>query len=206
MTRTCIRFNDSMVRAILDGRKTQTRRVVKAQPRSRADIGICGRGLPFIRVSTGKNEVCPYGRPGALVWVRETWQEFFADELPAGRPTPIAGRMGIPAQPERRAVVAYREDGEVPPHPEHGEAVWAPSCRMPRWASRLTLRLKGIGIERLRSITDADALAEGYSSASAFLAGEWAAPLADRNPYVWVLDFDPIHANVDDVIAQQEHA
>lgn len=70
-----ILFSGPMVRAILEGRKTVTRRVVKVQPRSRADIGSYGTGQPFIRNPdvTKLNPECPYGRPGDRLWVRETF-------------------------------------------------------------------------------------------------------------------------------------
>jgi hypothetical protein len=143
-----------MVRAILDGRKTQTRRIVSGkfalewlQP---------GMFTPEY-VSDPANGLCPYGAPGDRLWVRETW---FPDP-------PIDGWDGdVSWQDERRI------DG-VPAHyrkPEHcifaaswdGPRLrWRPGIHMPRWASRLTLEVTEVRVERLQDICENDAVAEG---------------------------------------------
>ena len=109
-----ILFSGEMVRAILDGRKTQTRRVVKPQP---PPLG------GFV-----KN---PYGQPGDRLWVRETWA--LDDKY------------------------YYRADGAV------GDRCgkWKPSIHMPRAASRITLEITGVRVERLQEITISDIYAEG---------------------------------------------
>lgn len=181
-------FSGAMVRAILDGRKTQTRRVVKLQPRSRADIGHHGAGMPFIRNPDPlcKNFACPYGHPGDRLWVRETW-----------------GTGGYFPYP-----YAYRADGV-----EYPNERWKPSIHMPRRGCRLVLEITGVRVERLQAISDADCWAEGaavqarpdqfsvhsvlgpdgkayLSPRGAFHAlwtstgGDW-----DANPWVWVVEF-----------------
>lgn len=172
-----ILFSGALVRAILEGRKTQTRRLLRPQPvgdqvATFAQVGtvkatgaavFCCRddwGTPVCALPVGRHSlagdlVCPYGAPGDHLWCRETWQEFFDDEIDPARPRGPWGRMGIPAQPERRSFVFYRADGEIE------GAVWRPSIHMPRRASRLTLRIKSVRVERLQQISEADAKAEG---------------------------------------------
>lgn len=156
-----ILFSGSMVRALNDGRKTVTRRVVTRRMRDEGEL-ITVR--PFMNYTAGLIEQefgCPYGQPGDRLWVRETW-----------------------ASPER-ARVAYRADGwcgarlddgvtihhgyiievEGERGPSWGLAAfggrWRPSIHMPRWASRFTLEVVTVRVERLHEITDADAVLEG---------------------------------------------
>jgi hypothetical protein len=145
-----ILMSGPMVRAILEDRKLMTRRVQKMAYDSCGDPIMPGDPrLP-----------CPYP-PGTRLWVRETWQEFFADEMP-GRNHGPDGRMGVPANPDRKSYVYYRADGEAT-HSEHGAANWRPSIFMPRWASRLTLEVTEVRVQRVQDITHKDALAEGVS-------------------------------------------
>lgn len=116
-----ILFSGEMVRAILDGRKTQTRRVVKQR-------GDC----------SGSVEQCPYGQPGERLWVRETWATEGTDETST-----------LPLQ-----FKADRSDW-----PKCSK--WRPSIHMPRWASRITLEIESVRVERLQKITEEDAKAEG---------------------------------------------
>lgn len=127
-------FSGPMVRAILEGRKTQTRRPLKPQP-------ICGDDPNWIRPP------CPYGEPGDRLWVRESTG--FASDVSSGR---IIGRYLADGSPVMR-------DGEP--------ADWwysrrlCPSIHMPRWASRITLEITDIRVERLQKISREDAIAEG---------------------------------------------
>lgn len=148
-----ILFSGEMVRAILSGRKTQTRRAVKPQPDDGpwpnsashidwhdllADIGYfvaCGH--------------CPYGKVGDLLWVRETWG--FSAKLPAS----TKDEMSWLAYPDLRG---YRADGH------DGGYCWRPSIHMPRWASRITLKVTDIRVERLQEVSEQDAVAEGLAS------------------------------------------
>ena len=161
-------FSAPMVRAILDGRKTQTRRLCKAmnawvdqecrevrQHDGAPHHFIKGASLPLEKLR------CPYGVPGDRLWVREAWQAFFADEVPADRPRGPRHTMGIPAQPERESFVFYRADGDLS-HPEDGsEAIWLSPLHMPRRASRITLEVVSVRVERVQEISEEDALAEG---------------------------------------------
>ena len=157
-----ILFSGPMVRAILNGTKTQTRRVMR--PGERVEKMILNKS--------------PYGIPGDRLWVRETWTG--ADD------------------PAHKHAVHYRADGER-------ACRWRPSILMPRWASRITLEVTGIRIERLCDITERDALAEGcvgdghvtvdaraafkllWGSLNAKRGYGW-----DANPWVWVIHFKRI--------------
>ncbi len=149
MTERPILFTAPMVRAILDGRKTQTRRVVKPQP-----IYICPKGpagLPVLSSQPNfadQNTIpCPYGMPGDRLWVRETW-----------------ARDGEDGTLMFRADLGFGGDAD---DWERGrfEGVprcrWRPSIHMPRWASRILLEVTGVRVERLWEISPPDAEAEG---------------------------------------------
>ncbi|MDP3650537.1 MAG: hypothetical protein Q8R67_02530 [Rhodoferax sp.] len=134
-----ILFSGPMVRALLGGSKTQTRRVFKyknggVQPRT--------NDLPGMRQIMHN---CPYGQPGNRLWVRETWGYFGGDEYIYQKDI---GSVGYRAS---------QIDGLD--HIPGGR--WRPSIHMPRWASRLTLEITGVRVERLNDISRADAEAEG---------------------------------------------
>jgi hypothetical protein len=187
-----ILFSGPMVRAILDGKKTQTRRIIKAAP---ADAG-CAKwaqpqgphwkgwaGALFFAGGTpesrGLAEVrCPYGAPGGTLWCRETWLRNAHDEV--------------------IYLADWREQGY-----EWEGMGWKPSIHMPRWASRFTLEITGVRVERVQDISHKDALAEGVSydvskadggpvlrfsvlwnSINAARGFGW-----DANPWVWVVEF-----------------
>lgn len=152
-----ILFSASMVRAILAGTKTQTRRVLKTQP-----VGLPHYGQASLNRSMTKPVfyaawderapdgstmcACPYGVPGDQLWVREShW--FFQDEH-----DPVTGYSPPVMTTDD---VEYRADGESK---RHG---WRPSIHMPRWASRITLEITEVRVERLQAISEADARAEG---------------------------------------------
>lgn len=141
-----ILFSAPMVRAILDGTKTQTRRVVKTQP---VDIDEDGpytqvlKSVGPISFADRKHAVCPYGAVGDTLWVRETW--FSAPGYRAGD--------------EHVAPIGFAADGK-PPHPSYSKR---PSIFMPRWASRITLEITDVRVERLQDISEEDARAEGLT-------------------------------------------
>lgn len=189
-----ILFSSPMVRAILEGTKTQTRRVVKPQPVEGVYKGD-GTTPTFTwkdRISTFHPiwpevmaQFSPYGKPGDRLWVRETWMP--------------------------------RMDGNI--ELRHGEAIykaslgdvemfrprrWRPSIFMPRWASRITLELTGVRVERLNSMSGYDALREGVTlpamqngpaDPTVEFMDLWDSINARRgyswvtNPWVWVLKF-----------------
>lgn len=160
-----ILFNAPMVRAILEGRKTQARRVCKQA--EAADLShVVG---PFDCPEFGPGHFgdeegnlqfrCPYGQPGDRLWVRETWQG------------PLVEQERFDAfkrdrrQFETPEFCQYAADGG--PRPEFVDMddnmryCWRPSIHMPRWASRILLEIVSVRVERLNDISEADAVAEG---------------------------------------------
>jgi hypothetical protein len=208
-----ILFSGPMVRAILEGRKTQTRRVVKPQPPIEevrkaggmvAGLMQIGRETSGVWYPIGSVETmrrvmgreprwtCPYGRPMDRLWVRETWAD-------------IRG-MGFGNDPrtDKPWKVAYGEDTEPGSDGDRARkdygVKWKPSIHMPRWASRLTLEITGVRVERLKEITVKDIAAEGIQEGVGVFAYEdfrklWDSLNAERgfgwneNPRVWVIDF-----------------
>ena len=140
-----ILFSGPMVRAILDGRKSQTRRVMKPQPEyHEGTIGAeyfgwrhCGDGGKVYINTTPP--ACPYGQPGELLWIRETFAKRYAD-----------------AERDPSDGIMYRADGGCIIEPR-----WTPGIHMPRWASRLTLRITDVRVQRVQEITPEDAISEG---------------------------------------------
>lgn len=215
---TPLLFNSEMIRALINGRKTQTRRVMKHQPAHgcrydmvESKIGAChhnGAGVfvPYAGNVATHVQPCPWGQPGDLIWVRETF-------------------TNSPDGPIYAATAG--EAGALEP----GDSIrWTPSIHMPRWASRLTLRLTDVRVERVQDISEEDCGAEGITvpppllgidmdgnpieSETAgmdpwdFFSELWDNINAKRgfgweaNPWVWVLGFEVIHANVDRVLAE----
>ena len=180
-------FNGEMVRAILDGRKTQTRRIIKNQRE-----GECWTVKPAQSpryaghthdwwLPTGTQPysalpACPHGAVGDRIWVRETFSVVPDHDEPAGF-----------------SALLYAADGVGP----YGK--WTPSIHMPRLASRILLEITDVRVERLRNMSQDDARAEGVIAAS----GPMEAGLAFRelwdsiygieswkvNPWVWVIEF-----------------
>jgi hypothetical protein len=194
-----ILFNGAMVRAILEGRKTVTRRPVKGLPLDWLQAGF----TPDF-TARGENALCPYGQPGDRLWVRETWAE--ADR-PDGTPVvayAAGGCTAVGRDGARGPDMLLRNFAWVEtPHVDR----WRPSIHMPRWACRLVLEITDVRVERLQAISDADCWAEGaavqaspdskayLSPRGAFHAlwgstgGDW-----DSNPWVWVISFRPVDA------------
>ena len=140
-----ILFSGPMVRALLDGTKTQTRRAIKTMPENHAAItSFCHFGGQSWRLrgdrGTWMDVRCPYGQPGDRLWVREAW----AETRPAGIPWPAT-------------MTVYREGDN---RTDYG-GPWKPSIHMKRSASRVTLEITEVRVERLQDISGADALAEG---------------------------------------------
>lgn len=131
-----ILFSGPMVRAILEWHKTQTRRVMK--PQLLQPDGARHKKLEVPNVL----KLCPYGKPGDRLWVRETW---------------LARGGG--------AAALYRADYEDVEAAGLGGLYggWKPSIFMPRWASRITLEVVNVRVERVQDITEADAIAEGVT-------------------------------------------
>lgn len=174
-------FSGQMVNAILEGRKTQTRRTAKPfnPPEFDADavhgigpgefIGWQGGKIPsedFTRsvYMKGQGVKCPYGMPGDRLWVRETWAEKCMDhgyEYRADKP----GDKWAGEWPN-----------EFPGDEVPDLYKWRPSIFMPRAACRIILEVVSVRVERLNDISEADAVQEGVES--------W-----NKNPWVWVIEF-----------------
>lgn len=200
-----ILFDAEMVRAILAGRKTQTRRIVQPQPGDEwhpASYGevhklrdgefVFRNGEPVVigwgpsNHDGGEAFPCPYGKPGDRLWVREAWGE----------------------HPEIEACTCYKAD---PGHKYDG-IKWKPSIHMPRARCRMRLEVTDVRVERLQDISEEDAKAEGIEIIQGgfyknYLGGEVAGCSSpelsfyslwesingigswDKNPWVWALTF-----------------
>lgn len=192
-----ILFSGEMVRAILEGRKTQTRRILKPQPANGYEHFECHRdGTCEVGVSINCCNIyqihCPFGGVGDRLWVKETFQKLYD---PDGK---CANRFEATTPPTGHHVI-YRATDK---RPEGGNWSWRPSIFMPRWASRITLEIVDIGVERLQRISEADAEAEGMehwdgtpgkgSAVTRYAVlwekingrGAWG-----KNPFVWKIVF-----------------
>jgi hypothetical protein len=146
-----------MVRAILDGRKTQTRRVVKPQPiydgKFAGNWKIVGKnGHEAATCSPLVGELCPHGRQDDRLWVRENFCPIYPQDPTYNGGSPI----------EYDYAATYQHGNRL------GDCIgikkrWKPSIHMPRAASRITLEITGVRVERLQDISGADALAEGIT-------------------------------------------
>ena len=204
-------FSGPMVRALLDGRKSQTRRLIRGLEDVPADMSVyidsngwlsglrpkAFDGWKFVTDIYGRKVRCPHGATGDRLWIRETWRQVF---------------------PEANGPLEYRAD--------YGEDAqitggWNSPLFMPRWTSRITLEITGLRVQRLQDISEEDARAEGLKITGPTVnsAGEviddrpgylgygslwhdprrafetlWDAVNGKRapwssNPWVWVLDF-----------------
>lgn len=186
MTERPILFSGTMVRAILEGKKTQTRRVIKPQP---DDDCLNDGGWPITL------EQCPYGVTGDRLWAREKWCMTVGQPLSEQEP------------------IRYAADFDPA-----SRGPWRPSIHMPRWASRITLEITDIRVQRVQEISEDDAKNEGlrrvtdglytywrkdewtkgpagFSSAVGAFRDLWDSINAkrghvwDANPWVWAITF-----------------
>lgn len=163
-----ILFSAPMVRAILAGTKVQTRRVVKPQPiydgRFAGGWKLLGKaGHEAATCSPLVYEMCPYGHPGDRLWVRETWRHT-ANSLDEARAITEDITSGTAVDYRatyietcKRELGFSQEDAVIADSFER----WRPSIHMPRWASRITLEITGVRVERLQAVSESDAIAEG---------------------------------------------
>ena len=205
-----ILFSGPMVRAILDGRKTQTRRVVKLNAAGR----VKEPGSPRNWHLDDPDAVlaCPYGQPGERLWVRETFKAVASGEVKNGYGEV---RYGFAYQADgatrwqEHPTIIHDLTGQPPTGPMQFNPVpWKPSIHMPRKASRITLEISGVRVERLNDICELHAQKEGAPllscgyDAKADLSfashvkgfsnlwesinghGSW-----EKNPWVWVIEF-----------------
>lgn len=179
-----ILFNAEMVRAILDGRKTQTRRPLRPQPefvdgeRYRIKTGaktyfsmLAGGTLEEQAGICARMLTCPFGVAGDRLWVRETWCSHWSVHSPEHELNNGAERVITDAKvrQDSGSVATATQDnplfayyratfGDDPPH---SHLKWTPSIHMPRWASRIDLLVKAVRVERVRDISVDGAEAEG---------------------------------------------
>lgn len=215
-------FNADMVRAILAGRKTQTRRPMKNQPQIRdgfwrMDGAGWGNKFEYIQSGNGVRQSlslanhCPFGLPGDRLWVRETFATLGNED---GCPIDWNGKLVKCGGPEAARI--YRasceqkpgdyglwsipDDAFWKPHTEDMkyEGSWVPSIHMPRWASRITLKITGVRVERLKDISASDALDEGIQHMTMNCPRHeffqlWNSIYGDMahetNPWIWVITF-----------------
>lgn len=187
MTDRPIIFGAPMMCALLEGRKTMTRRILKPQPVLHTGWEEWGVGIEFGCLRVGRvitNQRVPYA-VGDRLWVRETWNTASC----------------------AKGLVAYRADGEAP---DYLKVKWRSPLHMPRRLSRLTLVVTSVKIERLQSISRDDVIAEGAVRYGHF-PSEYFAPHVFRdlwnsihgdqawqaNPWVAAISFDVHHHNID---------
>ncbi|MDE1572649.1 hypothetical protein PWK01_07185 [Klebsiella pneumoniae] len=189
-------FNAEMVRALLDGRKTQTRRPIKWKQTRFTEIGEREDGSKWPWSEDAEHACdfwhpCPFGAVGDRIWVREAFRVHSRATDVATLVYKASERNSWTEQTRRVPVAVCNK----PATPEK----WTPSLHMPRWASRILLEITGVRVERLRSMNQDDARAEGVIAAS----GPMDAGLAFRelwdsiygeeswkaNPWVWVIEF-----------------
>lgn len=193
MSERSILFPDEMVRAILDGRKTQTRVPLRKQPLDILPMNEPNKWIALMSREPNHGLVvdCRYGVPDDQLWVREAWSIDPNDYMPD---TDLEWT---------RQHVAYRAD-DPEAKPTHWG--WRPSTHMPRWASRLSLTIKSVRVERLQDISEVGAQAEGcvlppqkfsWSECRLWFRAVWDASYKkryswDSNPWVWVVGFDAV--------------
>ncbi|AZL45304.1 TPA: hypothetical protein MFO42_08855 [Klebsiella pneumoniae] len=183
-------FNGEMVRAILDGRKTQTRRIMAPQPAD--DIERCIFPNPeaigwksSLRHKHGSTTAhfCHYGKPGDRIWVRETWgvvSHAFSDDGLMIDWVPDRPATAIHEMPFGNGYYSgyaiYAADGDFTwgddDGYEDGRSCWKPSIHMPRAASRILLEITDVRVERLNAISEEDARAEGIIDGGCLNCGE----------------------------------
>ena len=165
-----ILFSLPMIKAILEGRKTMTRRLLKQQP---LDIMPMNAPNEWVTLDTkeptphGKIIKCRFGVPGDCLWVRETFHIDEGDNIPF-----------------------YKASEE-----HHEIFKWKPSIFMPRWASRITLEITNVRVDKLVTLDYNDAIKEGFESVEQFkilwdkINSKKENCLWQNNPYVWILEF-----------------
>lgn len=224
-----ILFNTEMIRAIMDGRKTQTRRPIRPQPMGRlcysmagSNAGKWGYMTEICRKAWGysgddilqdptkedlEKRWTPPCHTDDLLYVRETWfYESHMEDLTDGEPDLPSGRY-------KHRYVYYADQPEYPVNVGVGATGWRPSIHMPKEAARIWLKVTNVSIQRLKEITDEDAIAEGFEADETFKAHErfamtwnsvygftkavngWRMSSPENwgsNPWVWVISFEQI--------------
>lgn len=217
-----ILFSEQRVRALLVGQQTQTRRIMKTQafgPGQDHHEGVHAfdvsanhlHGYKMMSMADISYQ-CPYGKPGDILWVRETWRGPMVPESDLAEyerdPTPFR----LPEYCQYRA-----DSNELGQHvlstPEAEEFGWQTAIHMPRWASRINLEITGVRAEKIQDISEDDIMAEGVQTDSHFLNNfftmnvnsespkeayrkawekQYGATSWEVNPWVWVIEFQRV--------------
>jgi len=183
-----ILFNTEMAQAVLAGRKTQTRRAINPQPTCNefAQLGDDGqivgkqegqgmwkyRHAEWVGGIDYLTKECPFGQPGDRLWVRETWAALESQN--SRKPRQTEGPFWYKAD----RGLAHMRQGLCRSLDLSDAGKWRPSIHMPRWASRLMLEVTAVRVERVRDITLADAIAEGFENER------------DAAAWLWVVEFE----------------
>ncbi|MCX2201504.1 hypothetical protein LDO48_16535 [Pantoea agglomerans] len=211
-----ILFNADMVGAVLDGRKTQTRRIIQSPAKNMQASGHkvieyrepgdkwYGEHVFSMRNQSGtwcdytKEQFlakCPFGAVGDRLWVRETFRVH-------SRATDVATLVYKASEQQSWTQQTHRVPIEKCNKPAVVDT-WTPSIHMPRWASRITLEITGVRVERLRDLSEEDAKSEGVIPPAGGVLPGWehrinfrdlwmsiyGADNWEANPWVWVVEF-----------------
>ncbi|EAP4479904.1 hypothetical protein RWF45_002202 [Salmonella enterica] len=193
-------FNAEMVRAILDGRKTQTRRPIKWKQTRFTEIGEREDGSKWPWSEDAEHACdfwhpCPFGAVGDRIWVRETFRVH-------SRATDVATLVYRASVRNSWTEQTHRVPIAVCDKPATPEK-WTPSIHMPRWASRILLEITDVRVERLRDLSEEDAKSEGITPPAGGVLPGWEYRINFRdlwmdiygtdsweaNPWVWVIEF-----------------
>lgn len=220
-------FNGEMIKALLEGRKTVTRRIMKPQPTDSGNgymwwpSNVCQTMVNIDQIMRGgfwdgaASDICPLASVGDLIWVRETFtpdpnadDDSWDDNCVSYVEWSGCGESlsDIPDALKNKDNVIYSASES-----DSSGWLWKPSIHMPRWASRLTLKVTDVRIEQVQSITEEQSIKEGMLPAfpsslvmpyrTTFMDvwddiyGNWT-----DNPYAWVIEFEVIHQNIDEHI------
>jgi len=217
-----ILFSEQRVRALLVGQQTQTRRIMKTQAfgpgQDHLDVVhafvVSANHLHGYKMMsmTDISYHCPYGKPGDVPWVRETWRGPLVPE------DALAEYERDPTPFRQPAYCQYRADSnELGQHimssPEAEQFGWQTAIHMPRWASRINLEITGVRAEKIQDISEDDIMAEGVQTDSHFLNNfftmnmnsespkeayrkawqkQYGATSWEVNPWFWVIEFQRI--------------
>jgi hypothetical protein len=208
-----ILFSGPMVQALLEGRKTQTRRVAKGRP-AYSPNATCAAVNPFVTPSgtwqwydrkprIGKRRFlnnpgyhgdamcCPYGVPGDLLWVKETHRRWTGCGA-----APATFKVAPDGDPYK--AICYIDNPTLERYERSCSVRTVCSIHMPRWASRITLEIVSVRVERVESITEEDAVAEGFARREHFLHTFYVLNKRAPNgsdPWVWVVAFKRVGQN-----------
>lgn len=208
-------FNGEMVRAILDGRKTQTRRPIKWKQTRFTEIGEREDGSKWPWSEDAENvcdfwHPCPFGSVGDRIWVRETWQAIHDSTDEWGHVEERTYAPSIPKEKDTYWHTVYQEYFGDESRDDRGFP-WRPAIHMPRWASRILLEITDVRVERLNAISQEDAQGEGmeltgwrptysdpdsggeawtpYDNFAQLWESIYGADSWRANPWVWVIEF-----------------